>query len=82
VALAGAPAAERRAPRHHAAEPAAGGVELTAADDGIGFSDGFGLGPSSSMGLQLAASLAGQLGGQLQIRPGRGAHFSAVLTRL
>lgn len=51
------------------------GLRLTVRDDGKGFPDGFQLAHSASMGLQLACSLAAQLGGELSARSDRGAVF-------
>ena len=59
------------------------GPQLVVQDDGIGLPDGFSLNAlGASMGLQLAISLAQQLGGDLQAEPEFGAHFSATLARL
>ncbi len=61
-----------------------GGALLTVQDDGAGLAPGFELGASSSMGLQLAASLARQLGGELRAHTAErnGSTLSALLTRL
>lgn len=58
-----------------------GGV-LRVADDGQGLPEGFALERPRSLGLQLAVSLARQLGGELQVEPGPGTTFSAALPRL
>ena len=62
------------------------GAQLRVQDDGIGLPAGFDLGaPGASMGLQLATSLAQQLGGELRVDSSggaAGASFSALLTRL
>ncbi len=57
-------------------------VRLTVRDDGIGLAPGFDLSRATTMGLQLALTLALQLGGQLEARSDGGAVFSVVLTRL
>jgi PAS domain S-box-containing protein len=57
-------------------------VWLRVSDDGVGLPAGFDIERSDSMGLQLAASLARQLGGTLQARGDGGAEFAAALTRL
>jgi PAS domain S-box-containing protein len=63
--------------------PVPGGAELSVVDDGVGLPDGFSLdGASRTMGLQLAASLARQLGGELQVHSEQGTRFSAILKRL
>ena len=59
-----------------------GRVTLEVADDGTGLPPGFELGRSDSMGLQLAASLAAQLGGELRACNASGALFAATLSRL
>ena len=59
-----------------------GGVTLCVADDGVGLPAGFDITQSQSMGLQLASSLATQLGGTLQARNEAGAVFTVQLTRL
>jgi len=51
-------------------------VVLEVADDGVGLPPGFDLARATSMGLQLASSLAGQLGGELRAANGNGARFS------
>ncbi len=51
------------------------GLRLTLRDDGVGLPDGFALDSDASMGLQLAASLAVQLGGQLTAHNASGAVF-------
>ncbi len=60
----------------------AGAVRLAVTDNGSGVKQGFDLSRCASMGLQLASSLAMQLGGELRLRNEGGAEFSAVLTRL
>jgi PAS domain S-box-containing protein len=63
--------------------PVPAGAELSVVDDGVGLPDGFSLdGASRTMGLQLAASLARQLGGELQVHSEQGTRFSAILKRL
>ena len=57
-------------------------VWLTLNDDGVGLPTGFDIDQATSMGLQLAASLAGQLGGRLQAGNEGGAVFKAHLTRM
>jgi PAS domain S-box-containing protein len=57
-------------------------LELQVADDGVGLPAGFDLDRSLPMGLQLAISLAGQLGGVLRARTVNGAVFSAGLPHL
>jgi two-component sensor histidine kinase len=52
------------------------------ADDGVGLPAGFSLDGRATMGLQLAASLARQLGGELQVHSDHGTRFSAILKRL
>lgn len=52
------------------------GLRLTLRDDGAGFPAGFTLGADASMGLQLATSLASQLGGQLTAHNADGAVFT------
>jgi two-component sensor histidine kinase len=47
-----------------------GGTDMDVSDDGIGLPKGFDPGQSRSMGLKLAVSLAGQLGGELAFMPG------------
>jgi PAS domain S-box-containing protein len=51
------------------------GLRMTLRDDGVGLPAGFTLGADASMGLQLACSLAAQLGGQLTARSDSGAVF-------
>ena len=60
----------------------AGVPVLRVADDGVGLHEGFDLQSSDSLGLQLAASLASQLGGRLEARDEAGAVFSSALPRL
>ena len=61
---------------------------LRVSDDGVGLAANFDIHQLQSMGLQLATSLAAQLGGELQARPaqpgqaGTGAVFTAALSRL
>ncbi len=55
---------------------------LTVSDDGIGLPAGFDPAAVSSMGLQLADTLARQLGGRLEVMPGPGARFCAAMPRL
>lgn len=61
--------------------PADGGTLLEVDDDGDGIAASFSL-DVPTMGLQLAISLARQLGGDLQFANRRGALFTALLTRL
>ncbi len=67
---------------HVALRPGPGGAELSVSDDGVGLPAGFSLDGRSTMGLQLAASLARQLGGELQVHSPHGTRFSAILKRL
>jgi PAS domain S-box-containing protein len=60
-------------------ERAGKGLRLTLRDDGVGFPAGFTLGADASMGLQLASSLAAQLGGQLTARNADGAVFTTEM---
>ena len=61
----------------------AGGAQLVVQDNGCGLPAGYALGqPGASMGLQLAISLAQQLGGELRLEPHAGARFTALVTRL
>ena len=60
----------------------AGHVCLRVADNGVGLPAGFDLAQSRSMGLQLASSLAAQLGGTLRASQEGGAVFVAELTRI
>lgn len=55
-------------------------LRLSVSDDGAGLPEGFTLDRDASMGLQLAISLAAQLGGQLQARNDGGAVFSADIS--
>lgn len=55
---------------------------LVVRDDGVGLPAGFDAAAPTSMGLQLAAALAAQLGGRLQAASDGGASFSAALPRL
>jgi PAS domain S-box-containing protein len=55
---------------------------LTVSDDGKGLPAGFDIATVSSMGLQLASTLAQQLGGQLEAGSSGGAWFRARLPRL
>ena len=57
-------------------------VRLIVSDDGIGLGPNFKLGQTASMGLQLAAMLAQQMGGKLAAGGDVGAVFSAALPRL
>ncbi|MFM8900455.1 MAG: histidine kinase dimerization/phosphoacceptor domain -containing protein [Burkholderiales bacterium] len=57
-------------------------LKLTVADNGVSLPEGFSLAASQSMGLQLASSLAGQLGGTLHAHNDQGAVFTAELSRL
>jgi two-component sensor histidine kinase len=60
----------------------ASGPSLRVADSGRGLPDGFSLDSPRTLGLQLAVSLARQLGGELRVEPGTGACFVATLPRL
>lgn len=55
------------------------GLRLTLQDDGAGLPAGFTLGADASMGLQLAASLAAQLGGKLTAHNDGGAVFTTAM---
>jgi PAS domain S-box-containing protein len=55
------------------------GLQLTLRDDGTGFPAGFALGADASMGLQLAMSLAAQLGGTLTAHSAEGAVFTTKM---
>ena len=59
-----------------------GHVTLCVADDGVGLPAGFDITQSQSMGLQLASSLATQLGGSLQAHNEAGAVFTVQITRM
>ena len=63
-----------------ALHPEEGGrqVHLRVSDDGVGLPVGFDLKQVNSLGLKLAADLAGQLRGGLEIGPGPGATFAVV----
>ncbi len=63
-------------------EPHEQGALLTVSDNGVGLKESFDLAAPRTMGLQLAANLARQLGGELKASSSQGAAFSAVLTRL
>jgi PAS domain S-box-containing protein len=63
-------------------ERAPPGCKLTVTDDGIGLPPGLDEAQTASMGLQLAQSLARQLGGALRAGGGSGAVFSADLPNL
>ncbi|MCR5885093.1 PAS domain S-box protein [Rhizobacter sp. J219] len=70
---------------HVVLRPGPEGAQLSVSDDGVGLPPGFTLdaGPERrTMGLQLAASLARQLGGELQVHSDHGTCFSAILKRL
>lgn len=67
---------------HIVLRPGPGGAELSVSDDGVGLPEGFTLDVGRTMGLQLAASLARQLGGELQVNSDHGTCFSAILKRL
>ena len=58
------------------------GVRLIVSDDGIGLASGFDIDRARTMGLQLAAMLAQQMGGQLTVSGDGGAVFSTALPRL
>ena len=60
----------------------AAGVCLRVADDGVGLPPGFDVADGRSMGLQLASSLASQLGGTLRASHEGGAVFVTELTRI
>ena len=55
---------------------------LCVTDEGQGLPEGFALERPRSLGLQLATSLARQLGGELRVEPAAGARFVATLPRL
>ncbi len=55
---------------------------LSVVDDGAGLPAGFDISATASMGLQLASSLAQQLGGRLEAASAQGARFSTALPRL
>lgn len=59
-----------------------GATHLDVQDDGAGLPEGFDPGSCPSMGLQVANSLAHQLGGQLKFSSQNGCHVEAVLARL
>jgi PAS domain S-box-containing protein len=59
-----------------------GAVRLAIHDNGVGLPDGFNSSKHTSMGLQLAARLAHQLGGQLEFSSQDGCHVQSDLTRL
>lgn len=58
------------------------GTKISVADDGVGLPPGFDPAATSSMGLQLASSLARQLGGELSLRSGAGAIACLVVPHL
>jgi two-component sensor histidine kinase len=60
----------------------ANGVRLVVKDNGAGFPNGFDPAKSTSMGLNLAASWARQLGGTLEFASSRGCKVQADFTRL
>lgn len=60
-------------------ERAGKGLRLTIRDDGAGLPEGFTLSAVASMGLQLASSLAAQLGGHLTARNADGAIFTTEM---
>ena len=60
----------------------ADGALLSVSDDGVGLPEAFDLTASGTMGLQLAVNLSRQLGGELELEPGRGARFKVLLRRL
>lgn len=55
-------------------------VRLTVSDDGVGLPPGFDDSPARTVGLQLVADLAQQLGSRLETGPGPGDHLSLVFT--
>jgi PAS domain S-box-containing protein len=63
-------------------ERAARGSTLQVEDDGVGLPAGLDMAQAASMGLQLAQSLARQLGGMLRAGHGPGAQFAADLPGL
>jgi PAS domain S-box-containing protein len=67
---------------HVALRPGPEGAQLSVRDDGVGLPEGFALDGGRTMGLQLAASLARQLGGELSVQSQHGTCFSATLKRL
>ena len=72
-------AAGARGRVHLALEPADKGLRLTLRDNGAGLPDGFDLDLDASMGLQLASSLAAQLGGRLSAHNDGGSVFIAEM---
>lgn len=64
------------------ARSVAGAVRFVVHDNGPGLPDSFGLANINSMGLKLAASLAHQLGGQLEFSSDHGCRVQADLIRL
>lgn len=56
-----------------------GRATLTIADDGVGLPEGFDLGRSRSLGLQIARQFAGQLGAELSIERGEGGGVTSRL---
>jgi two-component sensor histidine kinase len=67
---------------HVSVRRAANGVRLVVQDNGTGLPEGFDLAKSTSMGLNLAASWARQLGGTLEFTSSRGCKVQADFTRL
>jgi two-component system response regulator len=59
-----------------------GAVRMVVKDNGIGLPEDFNAAKCASMGLQLAASLAHQLGGSLEFSSGNGCRVQVDLTRL
>jgi PAS domain S-box-containing protein len=59
-----------------------GVVRMAVSDDGIGLPENFDAAKCDSMGLKLAASLAHQLGGNLEFSSAKGCRVQANLTRL
>lgn len=62
--------------------PEAEGVRICVSDDGVGMPSGLDPVAARSIGLQLAASLARQLGGELQFQTGRGTTVCLVVPHL
>jgi two-component sensor histidine kinase len=58
------------------------GTKISVADDGVGLPPGFDPARTLSMGLQLASSLARQLGGELSFRSGPGTTAWLVVPHL
>ena len=59
-----------------------GAVHLAIEDDGVGLPENFDASAAKSMGMKLAASLAHQLGGQLEFNSGEGCRVEGHFTRM